>query len=132
MKILCNLGENITLAMKRRGISQEMMSRRAGISKPTLRKITKGDPSVSIGHYVNVLAVLADWLDIRKPLFVGTLRSSVIRGNEHGRKSSSRTINGYKQHIAIDMNSKLILATCVCPANAPEHQASARLKPQSN
>jgi len=78
MKILCNLGENITLAMKRRGISQEMISRRAGISKPTLRKITKGDPSVSIGYYVNALAVLADWLDIRKPLFVGTLRSSVI------------------------------------------------------
>lgn len=102
MKILCNLGENITLAMKRRGISQEMISRRAGISKPTLRKITKGDPSVSIGYYVNALAVLADWLDIRKPLFVGTLRSSVIRGKEHfsfscdqdhGRKSSSPALH---------------------------------------
>ncbi|WP_329774862.1 helix-turn-helix transcriptional regulator [Agarivorans aestuarii] len=44
--------------MKRRGISQDMMYKRTGISKPTLRKITKGDPSVSIGHYVNVLAVL--------------------------------------------------------------------------
>lgn len=48
----------------------------------------------------------------------------------HGRKSSSRTINGYKQHIAIDMDNKLILATCVRPANEPEHEAAAVLKPQ--
>ncbi|PVZ72339.1 helix-turn-helix domain-containing protein [Pelagibaculum spongiae] len=58
MKTLHLLGENILLAMKRRGINQEMMFSRTGISKPTLRKITKGDPSVSIGHYVNVLAAL--------------------------------------------------------------------------
>ena len=35
----------------------------------------------------------------------------------HGRKSSSRTINGFKQHIAIDLDHKLILATSVRPAN---------------
>ena len=57
-KILHNLGENISLAMKRRGIKQDLMHQRTGISKPTLRKIVHGDPSVSIGHYVNVLAVL--------------------------------------------------------------------------
>ncbi|MGR3972726.1 helix-turn-helix domain-containing protein [Shewanella sp. 1180_01] len=66
MKILHNLGENIMLAMKRRGISQEMMFNRTGISKPTLRKITKGDPSVSMGHYVNVLAVLGLLEDLGK------------------------------------------------------------------
>ncbi|WED22571.1 helix-turn-helix domain-containing protein [Vibrio sp. JC009] len=65
-KILHNLGENITLAMKRRGISQDMMHKRTGISKPTLRKIAKGDPSVSIGHYVNVLAVLGLLADLSK------------------------------------------------------------------
>lgn len=48
----------------------------------------------------------------------------------HGRKSSSRTINGFKQHIAVDLDSKLILATCVRPANEPEHKASERLKPK--
>lgn len=48
----------------------------------------------------------------------------------HGRKSSSRTINGFKQHIAIDMDSKLVLATCVRPANEPEHKASEWLKPK--
>lgn len=48
----------------------------------------------------------------------------------HGRKSASRTINGYKQHIAIDLESELILATCVRPANEPEHEAAKILKPQ--
>lgn len=48
----------------------------------------------------------------------------------HGRKSASRTINGYKQHIAIDLNSELVLATCVRPANEPEHEAAEILKPQ--
>ena len=44
-KMLNILGENLTLAMKRRGITQEMMHSRTGISKPTLRKISKGDSS---------------------------------------------------------------------------------------
>ncbi|MFS1866980.1 helix-turn-helix domain-containing protein [Vibrio breoganii] len=64
--MLQSLGENITLAMKRRGISQDMMHKRTGISKPTLRKISKGEPSVSIGHYVNVLAVLGLLDDLGK------------------------------------------------------------------
>ncbi len=65
-KILNALGENLTLAMKRRGITQEMMHKRTGISKPTLRRIVKGDSSVSIGHYVNVLAVLGLLDDLAK------------------------------------------------------------------
>ncbi len=48
----------------------------------------------------------------------------------HGRKSSTRTINGYKQHIAIELDNKLILATSVRPANEPEHKASEFLKPK--
>tara|TARA_R110002111_G_scaffold259460_1_gene329532 strand:+ start:600 stop:785 length:186 start_codon:yes stop_codon:yes gene_type:complete len=59
--VLSTLGENLTLAMKLRGIIQEMMHSRTGISKPTLRKILKRDPFVSLGHYVNVLAVLGRW-----------------------------------------------------------------------
>ncbi|MBE3656056.1 DDE transposase [Vibrio navarrensis] len=50
----------------------------------------------------------------------------------HGRKSSSRTISGFKQHIAVDLDNKLILATCVRPANEPEHKASEYLKPKVN
>jgi transcriptional regulator with XRE-family HTH domain len=36
----------------------EAVSKRAGISRPTLYKIEQGDPSVTFGHYVQVLRVL--------------------------------------------------------------------------
>lgn len=41
----------------------------------------------------------------------------------HGRKSSSRVINGYKRHVAVDMTTGLVLATAVRPANEREHVA---------
>jgi hypothetical protein len=34
------------------------MAERAGISRPTLRKVEDGDPAVSLGIYANVLFVL--------------------------------------------------------------------------
>lgn len=43
----------------------------------------------------------------------------------HGRKSKSKTFNGYKRHIAVA--NGVILATAVMPANASEHEATATL-----
>jgi hypothetical protein len=40
----------------------------------------------------------------------------------HGRKSSSKRFNGFKSHIAMDVDSHLILACAVLPANRPEEQ----------
>ncbi|WP_281222083.1 helix-turn-helix domain-containing protein [Photobacterium sanguinicancri] len=57
-RILDQLGENIELALKRRYISQELLHQRTGISKPTLRRIIRGDSTVSIGRYMIVLSVL--------------------------------------------------------------------------
>jgi len=58
VKILSVLGENIKLAYKRRNLSQSIIAERTGLSRLTIRKIENGDPTVSIGHYVNVLAVV--------------------------------------------------------------------------
>lgn len=60
------LGENIKLACKRRGFSQTLISERTGLSRLTIRKIEKGDPTVSIGHYVLVLGVLGLVSDLEK------------------------------------------------------------------
>jgi transcriptional regulator with XRE-family HTH domain len=57
-KILEQLGENIKLARKRRNYTQTLISERTGLSRITIRKIESGDGSVSLGHYVSVLAVL--------------------------------------------------------------------------
>ncbi len=52
------LGENIRLARLRRKFSMEQVAERANISRPTLLSIEKGNPNVTIGAYVKVLAVL--------------------------------------------------------------------------
>ncbi|MCC6872884.1 MAG: IS1182 family transposase [Sandaracinaceae bacterium] len=41
----------------------------------------------------------------------------------HGRKSKSQTIKGYKTHLAADIDSNLIVACAVTPANKPEADA---------
>jgi hypothetical protein len=46
----------------------------------------------------------------------------------HGRKSKSKRFNGYKRHVAADLDTDLILACAVTPANRPEEQAAAKLQ----
>jgi transcriptional regulator with XRE-family HTH domain len=55
---LLKLGEDITVARKKRRISTISMAERAFISRGTLYKVEKGDPSVSIGVYATVLSIL--------------------------------------------------------------------------
>ena len=57
-KILERLGENIKLARKRRKLTTIQIAERAGIDRTTLYQIEKGNPSVSMGAYFNVLRVL--------------------------------------------------------------------------
>jgi transcriptional regulator with XRE-family HTH domain len=57
-RLLEQFGENIKLASKRRGYTQVLISERTGLSRLTIRKIERGDPTVSIGHYLAVLSVL--------------------------------------------------------------------------
>jgi hypothetical protein len=46
----------------------------------------------------------------------------------HGRKSKSKRFNGYKRHIATDLDSDLILAGAITPANRPEEEAAPELQ----
>jgi len=46
----------------------------------------------------------------------------------HGRKSKSKRFNGYKQHVATDLDTALILACAVTPANRPEQEATPQLQ----
>lgn len=57
-KIMVILGENIKLARKRRKLTTIQVSNRANIDRTTLYFIEKGNSSVSIGSYFNVLCVL--------------------------------------------------------------------------
>ena len=57
-RLLAAMGENIRLARKRRGLSATLVASRAGMSRPTLRAIERGEASVTIGAIANVLHTL--------------------------------------------------------------------------
>src|SRR5204863_2862135 len=46
----------------------------------------------------------------------------------HGRKSKSKRFNGFKRHVAADLDHGLILACAITPANRPEEEAMPALK----
>lgn len=54
-RLLVELGQNIRLARTRRQLSAELMAERAGMSRPTLRAIERGDGGVTLGAVANVL-----------------------------------------------------------------------------
>lgn len=45
----------------------------------------------------------------------------------HGRKTKSKRFNGYKRHLGIDLDTLLVLAVAVLPANRPEQEAAPEL-----
>ena len=57
-RLLEALGERLRLARKRRRLPMQAVAARAGISRQTLYNVENGDPSVTLGTYVRVLAVL--------------------------------------------------------------------------
>jgi len=71
VRALRKLGRDLKDARRRRRIAMAIVAERASVSKPTLIRLERGDPSVSIGSYATVLFVmgmadrLADLADAR-------------------------------------------------------------------
>jgi transcriptional regulator with XRE-family HTH domain len=57
-RLLEGYGSNLKLARLRRKYSAEAVAQRAGVSRKTLSKVEKGDPTVAMGIYVRVMQVL--------------------------------------------------------------------------
>ena len=60
------LGDEIKTVRKRWQISVSATAEAAGVSRVTLYRIERGEPSVTVGAYANVLAALGLELDIRR------------------------------------------------------------------
>jgi transcriptional regulator with XRE-family HTH domain len=57
-RALTKLGEDLSAARKRRRLTMEIVAERAFVSRKTVGRVERGDPSVSIGIYATVLFVL--------------------------------------------------------------------------
>jgi len=65
-QLLGQMGEQIKLARKRRKLTTIQVAERADIARSTLYLVEKGDASVALGAYFNVLRVLGLQNDILK------------------------------------------------------------------
>jgi transcriptional regulator with XRE-family HTH domain len=63
-KQLNALGARLSLARKRRRMTQGTLASRAGVSIPTLRKLEQGDAGVSLATVLRILHVLGLAVDI--------------------------------------------------------------------
>lgn len=56
-RLLAELGERLRLARLRRRLTTTTVAERCAISRPTLVKVERGDPSVTLGTYLRVLTI---------------------------------------------------------------------------
>ena len=54
-RLIAEVGQNIRRARQRRLITAQLLAERAGMSRPTLRAIERGDLGVTVGAIANVL-----------------------------------------------------------------------------
>ena len=57
-RLLGGYGQRLKIARLRRRYAAEVVAQRAGITRPTLHRIERGDPGVSLGNYARVMQVL--------------------------------------------------------------------------
>ena len=73
---LASFGDRLRLARLRRKLAAGLFAERLGVSRETVRRLEKGDPSIAIGTYLKALRVLGLDRDIE----------SLARDDELGRK----------------------------------------------
>ena len=57
-KQMAAFGERLRLARMRRKLQTTLFAERLGVSRETLRRLEKGDPTVALGTYLRALRVL--------------------------------------------------------------------------
>lgn len=72
IRAIAKLGRDISLARRRRRLSQASLADRSGIGVNTVRRIEKGELSGSIEHLARVLYVLGELERLEKLLDTGS------------------------------------------------------------
>lgn len=97
---LRRLGENIAIARARRKESQRAWAERIGVSIPTLIRLEKGDPTVSMGAYAGALWLMSRaqaLADIAAPeADLGALAADVRRAVRRRSKRPLATVEAHR------------------------------------
>jgi transcriptional regulator with XRE-family HTH domain len=60
IRAITKLGSDLSLARRRRGLSQAMLAERIGTSTMTVRRMEEGRPSISLQHVARALHVFGE------------------------------------------------------------------------
>ncbi len=92
LKQLAAFGERLRLARRRRKLTAELVAERMGISRETLRRLEKGDPTIAMGTYARALRVLGMDKDI----------DSLASDDELGRKLQDIETLGARHQASVE------------------------------
>lgn len=81
-RALLKLGRDLSLARRRRRLSQVSLAERSGVGLNTLRRLEKGEPSVALEHLARVIYVLGEIERIEKLLDTGTDEAGLLMMDE--------------------------------------------------
>lgn len=81
-RALAKLGRDLSLARRRRRLSQASLAERSGIGVNTVRRLEKGEPSGSIEHLARILYVLGEIERLEKLLDTGTDEVGLVMMDE--------------------------------------------------
>ena len=83
IRAMAKLGRDISLARRRRRLSQASLADRSGIGVNTVRRLEKGKPSGSIEHLARILYVLGELERLEKLLDTGTDEVGLLMVDEN-------------------------------------------------
>ncbi len=81
-RALTKLGRDLSLARRRRRLSQASLAERSGIGLNTLRRLEKGEPSGSLEHLARILHVLGEVDRLERLLDTGEDAVGLLMMNE--------------------------------------------------
>jgi hypothetical protein len=119
---------------KQKALAVEIVERQVSSLQQWVDRHLDESTSEPLRPYIDAISQVRDQdletskhgaIQIRQGVATDRRVSIVDSEMRHGRKSKSKRFNGYKEHIARDLDFPAIVACAVTPANRPEEEGAA-------